>query len=379
MTRDRCSSNPPRVVVGLSGGVDSAVAAALLQTQGYAVTGLVLDTWRAPGAQSTDGASIRAQAIADHLGIPLVRRDVSRAFFKRVVRPFVDTYAAGRTPNPCVLCNPTLKLATLIEEADAQGAPWIATGHYARVVHAEDGSHLLRARAGDKDQSYALYRLGQPQLSRLLLPLGTLESKAEVREIARRSGLPVSGAEESQDLCFVAEGGYADLLASLQPAALRPGPVCDLSGEIIGEHQGLALHTVGQRIGGLGHSPGTRTPGRRYVLALDPDRNAVVVGPKAHLSRECCALTDVTFTAGTPPAPVFEAQARMRYRAPLVGVTVAMCGETRAEVSFSTPQFGVAPGQSLVLYGPAAGPSGDECLGGGFIVQAADHALYVTH
>jgi len=369
------------VIVGLSGGVDSAVAAALLQRQGYDVIGVTLETWHAQSTAPVPSATDRAQAVADHLGIPLVRRDVRQAFYDRVIRPFADTYAAGRTPNPCVLCNPTLKFATLVEEADDQGATWIATGHYARVDHDRGTSRLRIARAAQKDQSYALYRLTQPQLRRLLLPLGNVETKDEVRAIANHLQLPVSDAAESQDLCFVAEGGYADLLASLRPEALEPGPILDLSGQRLGEHTGLAQYTVGQRIGGLTHRPGAPPAERRYVLALDSERNALIAGPRTDLARTSCTLAEITFTLGEPPAPVFTARGRIRYRAPLVPVTVTLREGATAHITFATPQTGVAPGQSLVLYGPCdtsdevclGGGSYDEvCLGGGMI-QTAEH------
>ncbi len=371
------------VIVGLSGGVDSAVAAALLQRQGYDVIGVTLETWHAKSTAPVPAATDRAQAVADHLGVPLVRRDVRQAFYDRVIRPFADTYAAGRTPNPCVLCNPTLKFATLVEEANGQGAAWIATGHYARVTHVRGASRLLIARAAEKDQSYALYRLTQQQLRRLLLPLGNVESKDEVREIASRLQLPVSGAAESQDLCFVAEGGYAALLAALRPEALEPGPILDRLGQRLGEHTGLVQYTVGQRIGGLMPRPGAPPAERRYVLALDPERNALIAGPRSALARSTCTLSDVTFTLGEPPASVFAARGRIRYRAPLVPVTVTMRAGATAHITFATPQIGVAPGQSLVLYGPwdtsdeagLGGGSYDEvCLGGGMI-QTAEHHL----
>ena len=352
-----------RVVVGLSGGVDSAVAAALLCKQGYAVHAVTLDTWRAP----QNGAEPRAaaEAVAGHLGIPLVRCDVQQVFFTRVVEPFLDTYAEGRTPNPCVLCNPTLKFATLLEEADRIGASWIATGHYARVVRTPEGSaHLLQARARAKDQTYALYRLTQRHLSRLLLPLGDLEGKPQVREIARELGLPVAESSESQDLCFVGAGGYTELLSALRPSALRVGPILDEAGDQLGEHQGLARYTVGQR-GGIG----IQAPTRLYVLDLDPERNALIVGPRERLARESCWLMHVTFISGAQPtlgpSGDFEATGRIRYRAQLTPITVTLHDSGETHVRFAKPQVGVAPGQSLVFY------NGEEVLGGGVIAPRA--------
>jgi len=343
------------VVVGLSGGVDSAVTAALLLEQGYDVYGVALETWRAT-TDSTE-ALTPASKVADHLGIPLIRRDLKETFYRRVVTPFLDDYTHGQTPNPCVFCNPSLKFATLVEEADRLQAPWIATGHYARVVRTEDGiSHLLRGLASAKDQSYALYRLTQDQLQRLLLPLGNLESKARVREIARRCSLPSAETSDSQDLCFAVGTSYQELIATLRPSTLQPGPIYDESGNHLGDHDGLPLYTIGQRSG-----LGIAAPQRLYVLQLDPDENAITVGPRSSLARETCVIEDVTFMTGRAPGRTFEALARIRYRAPLTPASVTLKDNDTAEVAFRTPQYGVAPGQSLVLYHE------EETLGGGVI------------
>lgn len=348
-TDDRC------VVVGLSGGVDSAVAAALLRDQGYAVHGVVLDLWH-PQPNSTDAVAA-AEAVANHLAIPCARIDVRKAFYARIVDPFLDTYTAGRTPNPCVLCNPALKIATLLDEANRIGASWIATGHYARVPRTDDGVlRLLQARASAKDQSYVLYRLTQRHLRRLLLPLGDVQSKERVRELARTLGLSAAEADDSQDLCFVGEGGYTELLATLRPDAQRPGPILDEAGRRLGDHLGLARYTVGQR-GGLGIA----APTPLYVLDLDPERNALIVGPRKRLERESCRLSDITFISGTPPSPRFTAKGRIRYRAPLTPIAVTLLASDEADVRFAQPQTGIAPGQSLVFY------EGEEVLGGGII------------
>lgn len=357
---DRGPANDQCVVIGLSGGVDSAVAAALLVEQGYAVQGVVLETWH-PEQDSTDPV-VSAEAVATHLGIPLVRSDARGAFYARVVEPFLDTYARGHTPNPCVLCNPALKIATLLDEADRIGASWIATGHYARVLHsAGKPSRLLQARAGTKDQSYALYRLTQRHLNRLLLPLGDVESKAQVRALARTHGLPVAEADDSQDLCFVAGSGYTELLAALRPDALRPGPILDAAGRYLGDHQGLSRYTIGQRSG-----LGIAAPAPLYVLGLDPERNALIVGPRDKLESDACWLSDVTFTGGRPPSLSFSAEGRIRYRAPLTPITIKLLASGEAHVSFAEPQVGIAPGQSLVFY------AGEETLGGGIICSQSD-------
>ncbi len=354
----RCTSKSlqhRRVVVGLSGGVDSAVAAASLVAQGYDVHAVTLDTWKAGKAENKSLSLARAVAI--QLRISISQRDLRHQFHERIVKPFAGAYARGQTPNPCIFCNPDLKFATLLEVANAIGAAWIATGHYTRVVHADGKpSRLLRACAESKDQSYALYRLTQPCLRRLLLPLGGVESKAEVRRMARQWQLPTAEANDSQDLCFVSTEGYAELVASLYPRALDPGPIYDETGMQVGEHHGLARYTVGQRRG-----VGIASPRRLYVIQLDSVNNALRVGPRALLKRQSCYLRDVTFISGEPPDDTFEALGRIRYRAPLTPVQVTVNESGGATVRFVSPQTAVAPGQSLVLY------HGEEMLGGGVI------------
>jgi tRNA-uridine 2-sulfurtransferase len=360
MNPDHTTGGCAHVVVGLSGGVDSAVSAALLQERGYTVHGVALKTWKAAVSAEADTveASVQpARAVAHHLGISLVERDMRDQFYARVVEPFAKAYAAGRTPNPCVFCNPTLKFATLLEEADAIGAHWIATGHYARVVHIEGKpSRLFQARSPTKDQSYALYRLTQRQLRRLLLPLGEMTDKAQVRNIARGLELPVAEADDSQDLCFIATGEHADLVGRLQANAVAPGPIYDLQGNVIGQHRGLPHYTVGQRSG-----LDIAAPERLYVLRLEPERNALIAGPRGALEVIACRLTDVSFTVAAPEGASFEAMGRIRYHGQLVPLHVTLLPDAEADVVFATPLHGVAPGQSLVLY------QGDEMVGGGVI------------
>jgi tRNA-specific 2-thiouridylase len=364
MDTETTSSAPNRVVVGMSGGVDSALAAALLRERGYDVVGVTLRTWRMPSdaAAPAPSALDHAVACAEALGVPLRVLDVRERFYRAVVAPFVAAYAAARTPNPCVVCNPRLKFAALLEEADRLGARWIATGHYARVSHPAEGpARLLQARSEQKDQSYMLYRLTQRHLRRLLLPLGEIADKATVRERARRLGLPAAEAQDSQDLCFMRGGDYRELLARARPEAIRPGPIYDVTGAEVGRHRGLPYYTVGQRSG-----LGIAGPQRLYVLRLLPERNALVVGPRPALERRSCELEAVTWIAGAPPAEDFEAQGRVRYRAPLVPVTVHVRGVGRARVDFARAQVRIAPGQSLVLY------DGPLVLGGGvFLPQSS--------
>jgi tRNA-specific 2-thiouridylase len=350
-----------RVVVALSGGIDSAVTAGLLRQEGFDVYGVTLRLWRdvaLPPGDTIDSAT----AVADALDIPLHVVDLQDRFYKQVVEAFADAYARGETPNPCVTCNPTIKFAALLAEAERIDAQWIATGHYANVTHPteergpEARATLSRARCQAKDQSYALYRLDQPVLTRLKLPLGQVEDKDQVRELARTWDLPVKTRAESQDLCFLDGGDYRSLLQTLRPEALQPGPIYDEAGKRLGEHRGLPFYTVGQR-------EGLRIAAsqRLYVLRLEPGRNALVVGPRERLLRDSCTLRAVTFTAGAAPSATFNATAQIRYHTVPVPADVTLLDDNRAQAAFAAPQRGVTPGQSLVLY------QEDVVLGGGFI------------
>jgi tRNA-specific 2-thiouridylase len=341
--------------------VDSAVAAALLIQAGLEVQGVVLRFWEAPFVTSPEDATESARAVAAALGIPITEVDLRDRFYNEVVQPFLDDYTQGRTPNPCILCNPTLKFEALLEAADQAGAQWIATGHYARVLHpsadaTSKESHLLRSLNPQRDQSYVLYRLTQRHLTRLRLPLGDIQDKAQVREIARELNLPSADHPDSQDLCFLKGGDYRLLLQKLRPDHLSPGPILDTSGSYLGEHKGLPCYTVGQR-GGLGIATGEKL----YVLALRPADNTMIVGPAEYLERSTCTLEAITFPLGTSPAPQFSADVRIRYHAPLVPAEIVLLPDACARVTFLHPQRGIVPGQSVVFY------RDEEALGGGII------------
>jgi len=350
------ANEPARIVVAMSGGVDSAVTAGLLRQDGFDVYGVTLRLWRDAALPPSDIFE-SAGAVADALDIPLHIVDLQERFYDRGVEAFADAYAYGETPNPCVTCNPTIKFAALLAEAERLDAQWIATGHYANVTQqAGAPARLSRARCRAKDQSYVLYRLGQPVLTRLKLPLGEFTDKDQVRELARAWELPATARADSQDLCFLDGGDYRTLLQKLRPEALQPGPIYDEAGTLLGQHRGLPFYTVGQR-------EGLRIAAsqRLYVLRLEPEHNALIVGPGERLLREGCTLRDVVFTAGEAPSSTFSAAAQIRYHATPVPAEVTLLDDDRAQVAFATPQRGVTPGQSLVFY------RDDVVLGGGFI------------
>ncbi len=330
----------------MSGGVDSSVAAMLAVRAGVEAIGVTL------GLPGGDAAS--ARAVCSLLGIEHREEDVSEAFEARVLSPFIAAYAAGRTPNPCVLCNPLVKFATLARLADDLGCEGIISGHYARVRCEAGEWHLLRALDRAKDQSYMLYRLPQRILARLMLPLAE-ETKDEVRELANEAALAVTERAESQDACFAPDGEVAALVAASRPDAARPGPILDGGGQVIGRHRGLAHYTVGQRRGlGIG-GPG----GPFYVLRIDARRNALVVGPERELWVEGCAVEDVCIV-GTAPGPEFEARVMTRYRGTETPALVRIDGD-RATIHFERPHRAPAPGQSAVFY------QGERLVGGGII------------
>lgn len=350
-----------RVVVAMSGGVDSSLAAALLAERGEEVVGVWLRLVPAAAAASasrccgTDEAGELARRAAAAIGIPFYALDYADVFGREVVDRFVGAYAAGETPNPCVACNARVKFEPLLRDTLATfGADRLATGHYARLVRREDGSRALRrARDERKDQSYALYMLGPAQLARLELPIGELRGKDEVRRLAARFGLPNADAPESQDICFI-DGDYRAFVRERAPEAFVEGLVQREDGSVIGTHRGVGTLTVGQR-SGVAVASGERL----YVLRLEVGRNLAVVGPREAISRTRYRLGDASFTAGDPPGPRFDADAVLRYRGEPIPASVA-CSDAGVEIELARPAL-VAPGQAVVLY------RGDEVLGGGTV------------
>jgi tRNA-uridine 2-sulfurtransferase len=365
-------SPAPRVIVGLSGGVDSAVAAHLLREQGYAVAGLFMKNWEeddAPGYCSAAADLADARAVADRLGIELRTVNFATEYWDRVFAAFLGEYRALRTPNPDVLCNSEIKFRAFLEHALGLGADWIGTGHYARVGHGAGGGRLLLARDADKDQTYFLHRLTAAQLDRTLFPLADL-TKAEVRTIARRLGLDNAEKKDSTGICFIGERRFADFLARWLPD--NPGPIETPEGFKLGEHRGLAWYTIGQRSGlGIG---GVREAGEApwFVAAKDAERNVlVVVQGTDHplLYADGLRGEQLHWIGGTPPVPAgalpFECLGRLRHRQPLMRCTLVEYDSRSCRVHFAEPQRAVAPGQSIVFY------NGDECLGGAVITTAS--------
>ncbi len=354
-------------VVAMSGGVDSAVTALVMRERGYRVIGINLRLFSPGDPDHRVNPCCGIPAMDDarmtcaRIGIPFYAINMEGEFREAVVQRFVDEYAAGRTPNPCLECNRHVKFRHLVERARMIGADCLATGHYARVVRGDadagEPHRLLRAVDPRKDQSYVLYTLTQEQLGFIDFPLGGLH-KTETRALARAFELPVAEKAESQEICFVGNRSYADFVAERRPDVTIPGEVVDSGGKTIGEHRGLVHHTVGQRRG-LGIA--TREP--LYVIRLEPVSNRLVVGPRAEAAARELTADAVSLVSGLWPEEPFAAEAMVRYRGALApaNVTLGPAGSGAAHVRFDGDGPIASPGQALVLY------RGDEVLGGGTI------------
>lgn len=353
-----------KILAAMSGGVDSSLAAALLLEAGHDVTGVTLHLWDddQPGLGESlccaADAAENARRVCALLGIPFYVWNYEREFRRHVIEYFIRSYSAGLTPNPCVECNRQIKFRALLDRAELLGFDGVVTGHYAQIADGAAGQRRLqRAVDHDKDQSYVLHMLGQRDLRRLAFPIGA-HSKAEVRRMAAARGLPTADRPESQDICFVPNGDYRQLLQQEAPQALVPGPIVDQNGREVGRHEGLPLYTVGQRRGlGLG---GGAT---RYVLALDSGRNALIVGPAAALLRHGFRVADVAWVAGTAPQNR-QVQVQVRAHATAIAATIEPLDDRRWQVVLSEPQRAVSPGQAAVFY------DGNNVLGGGWIQRA---------
>ena len=353
-----------RIVVAMSGGVDSSVAAALLAREGHEVIGLSMQLYD-HSAPAADG-EVRfgscctiddlhdARRVAASIGIPHYIVNFERQFQETVVSNFVSEYTRGRTPIPCVHCNGDLKFATLAARAQALGADVVATGHYARVERGGGAAVLKRGVDPAKDQSYFLFTLTQEQLSHAMFPVGALD-KAAVRSLAQELGLAVADKPDSHEICFVSDGDHAGFLES-HGAAATSGAIRDISGRVVGTHEGVHRFTVGQRKG-LGLS----SPVRLYVVGIDAEQGAVTVGPREALERTELTASGVNWIGGTPPAAGTRVTAQIRYRHRDAAAAVTPLAGDRLSLIFDEPQHAVAPGQAVVLY------DGEVVLGGGWI------------
>lgn len=349
-----------RVVVGISGGVDSAVSALLLRDAGYAVEGLFMKNWEQDDDAEYCAAAEdykEARAVCAQLDIPLHAVNFAHEYWERVFRHFLDEYACGRTPNPDVLCNKEIKFKAFLDHALNLGADFIATGHYARIVH-DSGYRLRTAADTNKDQTYFLHLLGQTELSRSLFPLGDL-TKPAVRTLAQRAGLPNYARKDSTGICFIGERKFKAFLSEYLPA--QPGEIRTLAGAVMGRHDGLMYYTIGQRQGlGIG---GAGEPW--YVVDKDIARNILYVvhgDADPALYKHSLHADRVHWIAGHAPPLPLQCQAKTRYRQPPQACTVADEGNGRVHVRFAQPQRALTPGQAVVFY------ADDDCLGGGTIL-----------
>jgi tRNA-uridine 2-sulfurtransferase len=371
------SSGKGKVVVAMSGGVDSSVAACVLREQGYEVIGLFMRTGievpeevaARPEKKAVADSSVPkqrpfrgccsvadatdARGVAGRLGIPFYALNFKEPF-GRIVDYFIDEYARGRTPNPCILCNDQLKFGRLAEYGRAADADFIATGHYARIENRRGEFRLCRGLDRSKDQSYVLFGIDLQILPRVVFPIGGM-TKSEVRQYAQEHGLPLFDKPESQDICFVPDRDYTRLIRERRPEAFQPGPIVDRTGREVGRHEGIVNFTIGQRRG-LHVAMGTPV----YVTRIDPATKTVTIGPREDLARDSLEGSQVRWLV-EPPAGPLEADVQIRYAHTAAPAVIELTGADRVRVRFRDPQYAVTPGQAAVFY------KGDEVLGGGWI------------
>jgi tRNA-specific 2-thiouridylase len=350
------------IVVAMSGGVDSSVAAFLLKEQGYDVIGIMLRLWSEPGKDDqnrccTPDSVLQAKIVASKIGIPFYILDFRNQFYEYVVKYFLQGYLNGITPNPCIVCNKIVRWGFLLEYANNLGANYFATGHYAKINRTKTDQFLLYKGTDEaKDQSYVLHMLNQEQLSKTILPLGML-TKKKVREIALTNDLPVHSRPDSQDLCFLSGDDYRDFLNKYKINKISTGNIETIEREIIGQHLGLPYYTIGQR---KGLNISSKLP--MYVISKDVSTNTLIVGPKESLNMEMMSVVNMNWIPVVPTQNSLQLKVKIRYKSSEVNCTVFLEENNKAKVIFSDIVSGVTPGQTAVFY------YGNQCMGGGIIV-----------
>lgn len=339
-----------KVLIGMSGGVDSSVSAALLKKQGYEVTGATMLLWN-----DTEQAAADARRVCEHIGIKFITIDFREAFKKDVVDYFVSEYISGRTPNPCIMCNKFLKFGKMLDFALENGYDFIATGHYGRIVCGNGAYELHSSQAAKKDQSYFLYNFTQHVLKHTLMPLGSY-CKEQVRTLAEEMNLPVAHKPDSQEICFVRDDNYARFICEYANYTPKSGNILDTQGNIIGTHQGLINYTIGQRkgIGAYGRP--------MFVMRLDAENNAITLGEKGMEFSDALTAVNMNYISGIPLTEPSRLTAKIRYQASKADVTVYPAENNSARLVFDEPQRAVTPGQAVVLY------DGDKVIGGGTVL-----------
>ena len=357
-----------RVMIGMSGGVDSSVAAYLLKEQGYDVIGVTMKLWQDDddelieneGGCCSLAAVEDARQVAEKIGIPFYVLNFSEVFKEKVIEPFIDEYLNGRTPNPCIACNKHIKFDDFFNKARQIGCDYVATGHYAKIEKDEEtGRYLLKKSVTDKkDQTYALYNLTQEQLEHTLLPIGEFE-KERVREIAKEMGMDVHNKPDSQEICFVKDNDYAGYVKKHAKRRIDPGFFVDTKGNILGKHNGIVNYTIGQRKG-LGIALGKPM----FVVDIDPVKNTVVLGDNEDIFNKGLIAKDVNLISIDDIKEHIRVQAKIRYSAKPSNATVTKIGENRIKIEFDEPQRAITKGQSVVMY------DGDKVVGGGIIERS---------